>query len=52
MVTAMALADLAAALKETGEEGRANTVRDEARALYAAKGDLASADRLALSPAR
>jgi class 3 adenylate cyclase/tetratricopeptide (TPR) repeat protein len=52
MVTAMAMTDLAAALMAAGDEARAGGVRDEARALYAAKGDLASADRLILSPAR
>jgi ATP/maltotriose-dependent transcriptional regulator MalT len=52
MVTAMALSDLVAALMAAGDESRAAGIRDEARALFAAKGDLASADRLTLSHAR
>ena len=52
MVTAQALADLAAAAEAAGDEGRAADARDEALAVFGAKGDLASADRLELSLAR
>jgi hypothetical protein len=52
MVTALALADLAAALEAAGDAGRAADARDEALAVFTAKGDLASADRLMLSLAR
>jgi tetratricopeptide (TPR) repeat protein len=51
LVTALALADLATVLRATGDEPRAREVHDEALAIYASKGDLASADRLrVLSP--
>ncbi len=46
LVTALALGDLAAALQSAGQEDEARTVRDEALAIYEAKGDRASAERL------
>jgi tetratricopeptide (TPR) repeat protein len=47
LVTALALSDLAVALQAAGARDEAETVRDEALAIYEAKGDLASAVRLA-----
>jgi hypothetical protein len=46
MVTALALGDLAAALQASGDAAGGAAARDEALAIYARKGDLASADRL------
>jgi predicted ATPase/class 3 adenylate cyclase len=46
MITARALSDLATALRAAGDETGANASRDEALAIYAAKGDRASFERL------
>jgi class 3 adenylate cyclase/tetratricopeptide (TPR) repeat protein len=46
LITAMALGDLSAALLASGDETGGAAARDEALAIYTAKGDLASADRL------
>jgi hypothetical protein len=46
VITAMALGDLSAALLASGDEAGGAAARNEALAIYAAKGDLASADRL------
>jgi tetratricopeptide (TPR) repeat protein len=46
LVTALALGDLAAALQSAGLDDEARTVRDEALAIYEAKGDRASIERL------
>jgi tetratricopeptide (TPR) repeat protein len=51
LVAALALMDLATALRASGDESRAGEAHEEALAIYEAKGDLASADRLrVLSP--
>jgi hypothetical protein len=47
LVTALALSDLAVALHAAGTAAEAGAIRDEALAIYAAKGDRASAERLA-----
>jgi tetratricopeptide (TPR) repeat protein len=56
LVTALALSDLAMALQAAGNRDEAETARDEALGLYEAKGDHASAERLAghlgLNPGR
>ena len=46
MITARALSDLATALRAAGDETGATASRDEALAIYAAKGDRASFERL------
>ncbi len=46
MITARALSDLAAALRAAGDEPGATASRDEALAIYTAKGDRASFERL------
>jgi predicted ATPase len=46
LVTALALGDLSAALQSAGHDAEARTVRDEALAIYEAKGDRASVERL------
>ncbi len=46
MITARALADLSTALRAAGDEAGATASRDEALAIYAAKGDRASFERL------
>ncbi|HET9498423.1 MAG TPA: adenylate/guanylate cyclase domain-containing protein [Candidatus Limnocylindria bacterium] len=48
MVTAQALADLAGALRAAGRDADADVAAAEARSIYLAKGDIASADRLAI----
>jgi tetratricopeptide (TPR) repeat protein len=46
LVTALALGDLATALLNAGQGDEARTVRDEALAIYEAKGDRASIEKL------
>ena len=46
LVTGLALSDLAVALSAAGDESGAREARDEALAIFAAKGDDASGDRL------
>jgi hypothetical protein len=46
LITALALGDLAVAQDAAGQTGPAAEARDRALALYDAKGDIASADRL------
>ncbi|RPH36789.1 MAG: hypothetical protein EHM90_01140, partial [Chloroflexi bacterium] len=48
MVTAQSLADLAGALRAAGRDADADVAAAEARSIFLAKGDLASADRLAI----
>jgi tetratricopeptide (TPR) repeat protein len=51
LILALALSDLAMALRAAGDESRATEAQREALEIYIAKGDLASADRLgAVSP--
>jgi tetratricopeptide (TPR) repeat protein len=46
LVTALALSDLAAVLRASGDEPRAREAHEEALAIYTSKGDVASAERL------
>jgi tetratricopeptide (TPR) repeat protein len=46
LILALALSDLAMALRAAGDESRATEAQREALEIYIAKGDLASADRL------